>query len=247
MEGFDDLFAELEEKGLVPAEGLPQEIVDHPMVKKARDDAIYQFFKTGFQRQFVSDFMEDGSLPLGIKLTKQLDEVMTRQFILNSTKSPYMLITINPKPGVEFTELDKVVKKVVRKKSIKHYEYVYEVRSQDDDGKYIGLHCHILLEYHDKPHNFKRGIKNTCKNICNVDVPAILNFKYVTVEQIPDKHQYLLGEKKDAKLAGVNLTNEWREAAGIGAMYESNPPLPCRVTQEAIEEPLPNPVIEETD
>lgn len=240
MAEFADLFARLEREEGLPPNGALEEFKQHPAVKKALYDSIYQFFKTGFQRQFVSDFMDDGSLPMGIKLSKELDEVMTRQFIQNSTKSPYLMLTINIKPGVTLDELDKVVKKLIKKKSIKYWEYVYEVRAEEEKGVYTGLHCHMLLEYHDKPYSFKKGVKNTCKNICNVDVPSILNFKHVDMELVPDKHQYLLGEKQDAKLAGVNLTNEWRESIGIEAMYESNPPLPCRVTQTPL-------LIEEVD
>jgi len=240
----DAFFNKIEKQNNLPTPGELEEFKEHPMVVKARDDAIYQFFKTSFLRQFVTDFMESGTMPLGVKLSDGLDKTMTRQFLANSTKSPYLLLTINPKPGVTFEQLDKVVKKLVKKKTIKHWEYVYEVRAEEQKGEYTGLHCHILLEYHDKPFNFKRGVKSTCKNICNVAVSSILNFKFIPMEHVPDKHNYLLGDKKDAKLEGVNLTNEWRELNNIDAIYESNPPLPCRVTQEVLEL-QPEPIIDE--
>lgn len=197
--------------------------------KKAYLDATYQFLKTAYMREHVRVFAEEGKLPLIPKDVKLL-AMLNNQADAICQKPPNMLITINPRKDVSLEELQKVVSKVVSKKTITHYAYVYEVRKEDE-----GLHCHILLKYADKPYNFKRGIKNTCKNICLADNPEILNFKFVTEDLIQQKFEYIEGHKKDSKMAGVNFTKQYRIQHNIESMYESNPPFPCRVALKPIE------------
>lgn len=232
-----DPFAAIEEK-LEREERKDEERAPH-ILQKAHDKGVQaaaeQFFKTLYLRQFVNDFMSEGTLPLGIQLKDEYKALTDKAFIQNSTKSPYYLVTVNPRPDVTFEQLDKVVKKIVKKKTIIHHAYVYEIRGQTDDGDYTGLHCHMLLYNTIKPYDFKKGIKSTVKHICDYNNPNILNFKNIEPDVVSQKYQYLLGDKTDKKLAGVNLTNEWRQANQIDQIYESIPPLPCRDTQNLLE------------
>lgn len=206
-------------------EHIPSKHELQAIAKKAYMDATYQFLKTCFLREHVRAFAEDGVLPVVPKDPRLLNSLNNQMDRLTS-KPPYLFITINPRTIVTFAELDKVVKKVVKKKTIKEYAYVYEVRKGE-----TGLHCHLLVHYEDRPHNFKRGVKNTCKNICDANNNNILNFKFVNIENLQSKMDYISGIKKTSKMPGVKDTISWRKLNNILPIYHSIPPLSCRDTQ----------------
>lgn len=149
-----------------------------------------------------------------------------------TTKSPFWFLTINPRQDVSLSLLKKKVKKMVSKKCIISYAYVYEVRKYEEKD-YKGLHCHILLEQKDKPYNFKRGCKSTFKDICDFNNPHILNFKNIKdMEMLKEKYEYIKGNKKTKKLKGVQLSKEFRKLNNLQDMYNSSPPLPCGTTEK---------------
>lgn len=202
--------------------------------KKAYLDATYKFLTTAYLREHVRAFSEDGTMPFDIK-DKKLLTMLENQANQLITKPPFVLITINPRPEVTLPELQKVVAKLLKKTTITHFAYTYEVRTGES-----GLHVHILVQYNDKPHHFKRGIKNTTKNICDSNNPNILNFKFISEQNLDDKINYLKGEKKTSKLKGVEDSVAYREKYNLLPLYESSPPLPCRATEEI-------PMIEEAE
>ncbi len=195
-------------------------------INKAYKDAVYDFYKVMFKRQFVMDYMKDGTLPEETKDPKHV-KLLSDLFTNTQQKPPYVLITINPRPTVEFPEFEKIINKVIKKKAIKAFMYVYEVRGE---GK--GLHCHIIAYYDCRPFDLKKGLQNTCKSICDISNPSILNLKYLPEDIVPAKVQYLLGNKTERKQAGVEDTKNFRIQNNILPVYESVPPLPCRDTKQ---------------
>lgn len=187
-------------------------------------DALKKVSTQIFQRQFISNFMDSGNLPVDPNDSK-VAELLSQASSSVVTKPPFMLVTINIRPGVTFEELDKKVQKFTRKKTVPRYFYVYEVRGPDD----AGIHCHALVQYAGRPYDFRRSTKNTFKTVCDVNNPQILNFKFVDSEHLGSKIDYLMGEKKDSKLDGVEHSKNFRAKYSLEPFYESNPPLPCRV------------------
>lgn len=233
-DSLDAIFDEIEEK--LEKQEKRKRVTD---LQKAHDKgltaAVEQFFKTLYLRQFVADFMDEGVLPPGIKLNDEQVELVNKAYEKNSTKSPFYLVTINPRSDVTFDQLHKVVGKIVKKKTIPRYAFVYEVRAYSDEDGYTGLHCHMLLESTIKPYDFKKGIKSSAKHICDYNNPHILNFKNVEYELLSQKYDYLLGQKSEKKQQGVELSKAYREEYGLPAIFESIPPLPCRDAQELLE------------
>lgn len=203
--------------------------------KKAYLDALQGFLKTAYQREMVRAFACEGKMPY-VPKDETMKTMLHNQMDALATKPPFMLVTVNPRNNVSLKDFKKKIEKIVKKKSVLTYAYVYEVRRKDE-----GLHSHILLEYDDKPYNFKRGIKNTVKNICDSDNPHCLNFKFVEEQHLNSKLQYLLGNKKDSKMKGVSDSEVFRTENKLDAIYESCPPLPCRATQTAIAHDPVNP------
>lgn len=196
------------------------------VIKKARKDAMYQFYKTMFLRDMV-ERVQDGIFPLNTK-NKAILAVQERTMDRIQSKPPYMMITVNVQPDIKLPELMKRVKKFTSKKTIKSYAYVYEVRKPNK-----GLHCHMLVHYTPRPYEFKRGAKNTFKTVCDANNPHCLNFKFVTLDLLSDKYRYLLGEKSDKKKTSLTATVEYRKKHNLLDLYESSPPLPCRATIES--------------
>lgn len=194
------------------------------IIDKAYNDALYDFYKHAFKAQLVSDFMSEGTLPYNSENEVQ-QQLLLRAADNVSTKPPYMLLTVNVKPGTSLPELTKQIVKFTNRKMIRAYKYVYEVRHED----LTGLHCHLLLHYTCKPYDFKRSAKSTFKNICDSNNPNCLNFRYLKNEQIPEKIEYLKGHKKTEKMASVGYSQLYRKKHELQEMYESEQSLGTEV------------------
>lgn len=192
--------------------------------KKAYMEALHGFLKISYQREMVRQFCQDGILPYVPKDLK-LKQMLESQADALSTKPPFMMVTVNPRNDVTLSQLKKKIEKFINKKTIMTYLYVYEVRKENE-----GLHCHIILQYESKPYDFKRSGKNTFKTICDSSNSHCLNFKFITEADLPQKIDYLLGNKKDSKLAGVECSVNYRKINKLPAFVESSPKLLCRAT-----------------
>lgn len=194
------------------------------IIDKAYKDALYDFYKHAFKAQIVCDFMQEGTIPY--VPSNQVQKQLLDKAIANAcTKPPYCFLTINPKPGITLSELQKKVEKFVKRKFIHAHKYVYEIRKENDQG----LHCHMLVHYTCKPYDLKRGAKSTFNAICNVNDPHILNFVFIKNEDINQKVEYMKGMKQDKKLPGVKLTQLYRKKHKLLDIYESESPLESQI------------------
>lgn len=207
-------------------------------LKRVSEEAYWeaqkQFLKTAYLRQMVCDLAE-GKIEDYAKLPAKQLQMLQQQCDNMSSKSPYWFITVNPRSDIELSQFQKTIEKLLKKKCITNYAMAYEVRKKE--GKtFKGLHCHIVLSHNIKPYDFKRSVKNTVKHITNVNNPEILNFKNLpTQEIVQEKILYITGNKSDKKQKGVAITKEWRKLNNLDEIYESNPPLPCRVAKKTIQ------------
>lgn len=212
------------------------------IMEKALKDAYYDVAKVMFKKAIISDIMEGNNLKIIDYMNKEMKGYVETFQRNVCSKSPYCFLTVNPRPDVDIKTFKKVIQKIFKKKGIKSYYYVYEVRKPNS-----GLHAHAVLYYDMRPYDLKKGIKNTCKTICDISNPEILNFKFIPEDIVPAKILYMNGEKKESKKAGVEATVRWRTENSIEPYYESIPPLPCRDTKkientpdvEALDVPAP--------
>lgn len=197
------------------------------VIDKAYRDATYDFYKHAFKSAMVANFMETGKIPITPDNAMQVELLeQARDRVI--TKSPYILLTINIAPGITFKELEKQIIKFSKRKIIRAYKYVYEIRDKKQDT-YTGIHCHMILQYTCKPYDFKRSAQSTFKNVCDVKNKSILNIRYIDPSEIPDKIEYIKGKKQDKKKKGVELTKLWRKENTIAEIYESELPLGTEV------------------
>jgi len=198
--------------------------------KTAQKKVLTDMFITNIRTQFE----ERGYLHSMINVPKRLQDVLLDERARCQTKPPYWFVTVNPRPDVTFEQLSNQVCKYVTSVTVKHYFYVYEVRKAD----FTGMHAHILLHTTMLPAAFKRQTQNCFKKICDYTNCHILNMKNIDESIVPDKINYMLGEKKDLKLAGVDFSVKWRNENYIEQYYEPGPgnknrsPFTCRATQK---------------
>lgn len=209
-----------------PPVNISQKIDHEELHIRAYKDSTYQFYKSMYLKTHISNFMDDGTMPCLPKTPMMMALVEQARDAVN-TKPPFMLVTVNVRDGVSYTDLKKYVEKFVRNRSVSKYFYTYEVRKADGEG----LHCHILVQYTIKPSDFRRSARSTFKHVCKSDNPSILNFKFVDEDKLASKVSYLLLDKSDKKKKSVAIIKSWRTETKIPEFVESNPPLPCRVTQ----------------
>lgn len=180
------------------------------------------FCKVMALRHYTLELAEKEAPPLPVD-----PAITTTNLKFIKRRSPNCLLTINPRPDVTLEQFKKVVEKFLKKKTIKYYFQVYEVRKGE-----TGLHAHVLLQYTSAPYDFQRSTKSTFKSICDANNSAILNFRFIAEDLIPDKIRYMQGEKQKSKQKGVEDTKIYREKHRLEPCRESRPPFPCRSAQK---------------
>jgi len=199
---------------------------------KAYKDATFTFFKQLYLRQHVANWMENGEVPI-LPEHPMMNRLIEQARDCVVTKPPYILLTVNAQPGITYNVLKTKVEKFVGRNIVQNFIYAYEVRRKTGEG----LHCHILLKYSCKPYDFRRSAKSTFKSLCQVNNPDILNFKFVSEEDLQSKISYILGNKQAKKSESLKIIKAWREANNIPHFLESNPIFPCRVALKALPPP----------
>ena len=156
-----------------------------------------------------------------VGLQKMREDLNTKS---ESDNTDFVLITINPYHHIELPQLKLVVIKLLAKKWISTYIYTFEQRSESID-EFKGIHIHILLHKpNKKQHECKNEIRNTCKSICDISNPAILNFRNLKSEDDVKKSvNYLIGQKADTNKHQKQLIDiEFRKFHRLRPYYISD-------------------------
>lgn len=198
---------------------------DSKLFKKALQAEKYEFMRKHIRLVFNSEFQDTGKIPFDVP---ESVELLEKAYNITASKPPYMFVTINTRPDISYDVFKKTVDKFINKKTTLKYFGVYEHRGSEVENG--GLHAHILVHYSQTPYGFKRGTKNTFKNLCDVNNPHALNFRNVAEDKIESKISYMLGDKASSKLSKVEADKIWRIENSIPEYFESRSPFPCRPT-----------------
>lgn len=149
------------------------------------------------------------------------DTVQELQY--SKSRTPYCLITINPKPEVTLTQLQDAVNALIPN-YFTWSIHTFEIRKAPD----LGLHAHLLgyiLPSKQTP-NFSR-IKNSlvptlCGNTKHVDI------KYVPQHELENTYSYITKTKvAKSKKAANDATITWRSSNDLPTTYTSGDTPTC--------------------
>ena len=162
-------------------------------------------------------------LSQGLYKGTELQDVYDEAISLRKTKSQdqYYFITICPHQDIEIKQLQKCMEKVLKKKWITKYIYVYEQRQHENDQPFFGIHTHMIVQRNDhkKKCEVIREIFSSCESICgskqSIDV-KLINTPYDLDVNI----NYILGQKSTPeKRAKQEIDKIFREQNGLQKFY----------------------------
>jgi len=136
--------------------------------------------------------------------------------------SKYVFITINPNMHISLLEFINKINKLMSKKWIQNYLYVYEQRGETEADLGKGFHFHAIIE---KPKTKKysemiRELSNSANSLCDTSNFHFFNIKSISEEECHRKIQYITGRKADdAKHLKQDMDIVWRQNNNIKSFY----------------------------
>lgn len=126
--------------------------------------------------------------------------------LLKKNENPinqWIWLTVRPPEFVTFMEFKKQVDKMITKKWLKTYLYVYEQTGMTDKEIGYGKHLHILINRHTKKQSHaETEIRNTFKAWFDYDKPEAnhyFNYNNIHENFVKTKICYMLGNKETTK------------------------------------------------
>lgn len=139
----------------------------------------------------------------------------------NACSSTHVFITVNPRSDVPLNIFRKKLEKSLNKKWCTAHIAVIEQRSEDILTAGQGFHAHMLIVRGTEPSKLRREIKNTFKDICDVDNIHCLNIQFRKGDGVKKGINYIKGIKKDKdKDAKLAIDIKWREQNNIPHLIE---------------------------
>lgn len=150
-------------------------------------------------------------------------DMAKRKLGKGNTEGRWYMLTTRPPPGCNWPRYLHAIETFVSKYGGQwcEWEYAFEQTGTSLETMGTGFHCHILfntnkVNYY--PSHILRDAKASFPFIAAncIQVDSIVN--------ITKAKQYIRGEKKDEKLAGVSFNTPWRQSKNLKDLYTSNPP-----------------------
>lgn len=173
-------------------------------------------------RKLCGEIIENGlknNEYAGTKIQEVYDRALTIR--RKNAENQYWFVTVNPHPDTELKQLMKCVDKVLKKKWMTKYIYVYEQRQDEIDKPYHGIHMHMVVEKGDKKKaEVIREVYNTCKRIVGskqaVDVKPLENAHDLAV-----RLNYMLGQKADEEKRKKQVIDKiFRQENNLQSFYK---------------------------
>lgn len=156
-----------------------------------KEEVIKTLYKKYYSEIIKSELKE------GICFDKPLQDVYNKAMEIRkqNVKDEYYFITLCPYEQIDINSVIKVVDKIIKKKWMKDYIYVYEQRQSETNKPYYGIHVHFIVKRDViAKSDVIREVYNTSKNICgspqSIDVKLLKNRNDLDV-----RINYLLGAK----------------------------------------------------
>lgn len=184
--------------------------------RKARQKILYELAYADYKERLYGDIKpRDLTEALFFKDAKTMAKGTRNLSIVGYY---WLTFTINPSlfesPELYMERLKKKVEKFTRRKCVLKALWNYELTANSVP------HSHMLIELDPKEpvakHKFESGINNTFKDV------GYVNIKKCPDDRVPDKVQYILGNKWDEdKVDMVEKDRLWRRSEGIEDIYKT--------------------------
>lgn len=136
--------------------------------------------------------------------------------------SKYIFITINPNAQITLLDFIKKINKMMGKKWITNYLYVYEQRGENLAELGKGFHFHCILE---KPKtkaysHMIAELSNSANSVCDTSNFHFFNIKSISEEECQRKIIYITGRKADeVKHLKQDMDIIWRQKTNLLSFY----------------------------
>lgn len=185
-----------------------------------------------------------------ITITKELEELERKVVattlrkslaIPSSRKTDYVFLTVNFDPSKAFADCFKAAQKLGNRNIWEWACWVHEQRGDTPDTQGNGHHVHLLAKISSKgTASPKTRAKTTVAPYCDVRNSAIFNWKYIPVDYVPDKFQYITQSKALEKQTKQLHDKVWRRQNNISSIYYNNAVQVQKATQATETEAVAN-------
>lgn len=164
------------------------------------------------------------------KIQEKYDEVKKLKdelkIVSDKKDSDFVWITISPRSDVSFLSFQSVVLRILKKKWMTHYLYVYEQRGKEINEIGKLPHLHMLLRRNGKKFSeVKRELLRAIESIVDLDVYSAYDIRLVKDDDdnVMRLMNYILGKKKDEeKQIKQYIDDEWRKRENLEKYYSLN-------------------------
>lgn len=214
-----------------PAERLINDIFhkkdgNHPMLSKeeiemCRIKAFKNAVTTTYQKYYMQELEDNEDF---LSQDPKYDEFKSILKEMNDKKksgeSTHIFLTVNSRPGTTLQNFMKKIRKCANKKWCTDIAVVIEQRSEDIAHMGEGIHAHMLINRGTEAAKARKELKNTFKDICDVENPHCLNIQWRKGNGVEKALNYIKGIKKDEeKGKKMEIDKEWRKLNEIKEIY----------------------------
>lgn len=192
---------------------------------KRSKERIREKLQLTAKEKIISRLLEE-NIRMKLKLNKELPEGNLNEYMVElynenkglrdemikneDAKNPiHYFLTMRPLESmVLFDEFKRVIKKLFSKIWMKDYVFVIEQTGMIEDELGKGFHLHAIIKRNDKkPSQFMREVKNTLKDIGDIDNPGFLNIQgiYNNENGLRNRMNYILGEKESDEFTNKDI------------------------------------------
>lgn len=141
------------------------------------------------------------------------DKLFLEKLEKSGKSEKFFWVIVNLKSGILFPVLKASVEKMVLKKWIERYVYVYEIFESGHE------HAHAFIKGLCESVCVCKELLLSCNKICNIMI--LVCFKFVVIDEVLvcEKFDYMLGKKKKKKFKGVELMKIWCEDNNFQEIY----------------------------
>lgn len=188
---------------------------------KALDKTIQKYYENIYRMEIELGIGSQSLIDLHKRQTELREQLLAKD---DAQLPPIMFVTISPRYDIPVEKLKVLMARLIRKKWIEKYIYVFEQRGEAEDNIY-GTHIHLLIHRKGKrASQVIREITNSVKHVTDVMCDKTFNIKFVKEddENVARVLEYITGVKADeSKHKKQEIDKIYREKYGLKDYYQN--------------------------